>query len=158
MTNEQMKVVSEAIATTDAYLLGRKTYEIFAGYWPTQSDDDPFAKTLNGLPKYVASTTLKEPLSWQNSTVLRGAVADEVRKLKERDGKSISILGSGELVNSLAAAGLIDEYWLMICPIVLGNGKRLFRDGFQSTGLELVDLWTNTKGAVIATYRPTNST
>jgi dihydrofolate reductase len=152
---EQMKIVSEGIAATDAYLFGRKTYEIFARYWPSQGDDDPFAKTLNGKPKYVASRTLKEPLEWQNSTVLRGDVADEVRKLKEQDGKNISVLGSGVLVKSLAEAGLVDEYWLMICPIVLGNGKRLFRDGFAPTDLELVDSTTNSKGAVMGTYRPT---
>jgi dihydrofolate reductase len=152
---EQMKIVSEGIAATDAYLLGRKTYEIFARYWPHQPDSNPFAKTLNGKPKYVASRTLKEPLSWQNSTVLRGDLADEVRKLKDRDGENISVLGSGELVQALARNSLVDEYWLMICPIVLGNGKRLFRDGFESTGLELVGSTTNSKGAVMSTYRPT---
>lgn len=155
---EQMKVVSEGIAATDAYLFGRKTYQIFASYWPNQPDDDPFARTLNGLPKYVASTTLREPLEWQNSTVLRGNLADEVRKLKEQDGKNISVLGSGALVKSLADAGLVDEYWLMVCPIVLGNGKRLFRDGFAPTGFELVESSTNSKGAVMGTYRPTGRT
>jgi dihydrofolate reductase len=151
---DQMKVVSEGIAETDAYLFGRKTYEIFAGFWPTQPDDDPFAATLNGKPKYVVSGTLSEPLEWRNSSLVRGDAAAEIAKLKAQPGKNISVLGSGELVQMLAEKGLVDEYWLMICPIVLGDGKRLFRDGFAPTSFEVVDSATNSKGAVMATFRP----
>jgi dihydrofolate reductase len=153
--DEQMlKMVGEGIAATDAYLLGRKTYDIFASYWPKQSDDDLFAATLNGKPKYVVSTTLTEPLEWRNSSLIGGDVAAEVAKLKAQPGQNSSVLGSGKLVQTLAENGLVDEYWLMICPIVLGNGKRLFRDGFSPAGLRLVESATNSKGAIMATYRP----
>jgi dihydrofolate reductase len=153
---EQMRTVGERIGSTDAYLLGRKTYDIFARYWPNQPDSDPFAATLNGKPKYVVSRTLREPLTWRNSHLIAGDVAAEVRKVKEQDGKNITILGSGELVRTLADEGLIDEYWLMICPLVLGSGKRLFRDGFNFGHLQLRDSQTNSKGALLLTYRPTD--
>lgn len=152
--DEMMKVVSEGIAATDAYLLGRKTYEIFASFWPNQPDDDPFAATLNGRPKHVVSSTLSEPLEWRNSTLIRGGVASGVAELKAQPGKNISVLGSGRLVQELAKHGLVDEYWLMICPIVLGNGKRLFRDGFGPAGFELAESATTSKGALMLTYRP----
>jgi dihydrofolate reductase len=152
---QQMKVVSEGIAATDAYLLGRKTYEIFARYWPFQADDDPFAATLNNRPKHVVSSSLREPLEWRNSQLVGGDVVKEIAALKATEGKNISVLGSGQLVQTLAKNGLVDEYWLMICPLVLGQGKRLFRDGFGPTGFELVESMTNSKGALIGTYRPT---
>ena len=152
----QMKAVGERIAGTDAYLLGRKTYDIFARYWPTQPDSDPFAKTLNSKPKYVVSQSLSEPLGWQNSHLIGGDVDAEVRRLKDQDGKDITILGSGQLVRTLADNDLVDEYWLMVCPLVLGGGKRLFRDGFNFAHLELVDNQTNSKGALLLTYRPTH--
>ena len=151
---EQMKVVSEGIAATDAYLLGRRTYEIFARYWPHQSDDDPFAATLNNRPKHVVSNSLREPLDWRNSKLIEGNVVKEIAALKASEGKNISVLGSGQLVQTLAKNGLVDEYWLMICPIVLGQGKRLFRDGFAPSGFELVESTTNSKGAFMGTYRP----
>lgn len=150
----QMKAVSEGIAATDAYLLGRRTYDIFAAFWPNQPDDDPFAETLNGKRKHVVSTTLAEPLEWRNSTLISGDVAAKVAKLKSQEGKNISVLGSGKLVQTLAKHGLVDEYWLMICPVVLGNGKRLFEDGFTPAGFELVDSTATSNGAVMLTYRP----
>ena len=150
----QMNVVSEGMAATGAYLFGRKTYDIFAAYWPHQPAGNPFADTLNGLPKYVVSTTLSEPLGWQNSTLIRGDVAAEVAKLKQQPGKDIAVLGSGELVQTLVRHDLVDEYWLMICPLVLGSGKRLFRDADARTRLRLVDSKTTTTGAVMLTYQP----
>ena len=117
------KVAFEGMAETDAYLFGRKTYQIMAAYWPAQPDDAPFAASLNGLPKYVASTTLSEPLEWKNSNLLQGDVAKAVAELKEQPGKNIVVLGSGELVQTLMQNDLVDEYGLMINPILLGSGK-----------------------------------
>jgi dihydrofolate reductase len=145
--------IGASMAQTGAFLLGRRTYEIFASYWPTQSDDDPFAKILNGLPKYVASTTLGEPLAWQNSTLLQGDVAKAVAELKEGEGGNIVVLGSGGLVQTLYENDLVDEYALMIHPIVLGSGKKLFRD-VPRKPLKLADSVTTSTGVVMATYMP----
>jgi dihydrofolate reductase len=148
------KVAFEGMAETDAYLFGRRTYEIMAAFWPTQSDDVPFAASLNGLPKYVASTTLSEPLEWRNSTLLQGDVAKAVAELKEQPGKNIVVLGSGELVQTLMQNDLVDEYGLMINPIVLGSGKRLFPEGTAKLSLRLVRSMTTSTGVVVATYVP----
>jgi len=145
--------IGASMAQTGAFLLGRRTYEIFASYWPTQSDDDPFAKILNGLPKYVASTTLGEPLAWQNSTLLQGDVAKAVAGLKEGEGGNIVVLGSGGLVQTLYENDLVDEYALMIHPIVLGSGKKLFRE-VPRKPLKLADSVTTSTGVVMATYVP----
>ena len=145
--------IGASMAQTGAFLLGRRTYEIFASYWPTQSDDDPFAKILNGLPKYVASTTLGEPLAWQNSTLLQGDVAKTVAELKEGEGGNIVVLGSGGLVQTLYENDLVDEYALMIHPIVLGSGKKLFRE-VPRKPLKLADSVTTSTGVVMATYVP----
>lgn len=130
-----------------------RTYEIFASFWPTQPDDDPFAKILNGLPKYIASTTLSEPLAWKNSTLLQGDVAKAVAELKEGEGGNIVVLGSGGLVQTLYENDLVDEYALQINPIVLGSGKRLFRD-VPTRPLKLADSVTTSTGVVMATYVP----
>jgi dihydrofolate reductase len=145
--------IGASMAQTGGFLFGRKTYEIFASYWPTQSDDDPFAKILNGLPKYVASTTLGEPLAWQNSTLLQGDVAEAVIELKEGEGGNIVVLGSGGLTQTLYENDLVDEYTLMIHPIVLGSGKRLFRE-VPRKPLKLADSVTTSTGVVMATYVP----
>jgi dihydrofolate reductase len=145
--------IGASMAQTGAFLLGRRTYEIFASYWPTQSDDDPFAKILNGLPKYVASTTLGEPLAWQNSTLLQGDVAKAVAELKESEGGNVVVLGSGGLVQTLYENDLVDEYSLMIHPIVLGSGKKLFRE-VPRKPLKLADSLTTSTGVVMATYMP----
>jgi len=145
--------IGASMAQTGAFLLGRRTYEIFASYWPTQSDDDPFAKILNGLPKYVASTTLGAPLAWQNSTLLQGDVAKAVAELKEGEGGNIVVLGSGGLVQTLYENDLVDEYALMIHPIVLGSGKKLFRE-VPRKPLKLADSVTTSTGVVMATYVP----
>jgi dihydrofolate reductase len=151
------KVAFEGMAETDGYLFGRRTYEIMAAYWPTQPDDVPFAASLNGLPKYVASTTLGEPLEWRNSTLLHGDVAKAVAELKEQPGKNLVVLGSGELVQTLMENDLVDKYGLMINPIVLGSGKRLFREGSVKRPLRLVRSMTSSTGVLIATYEPERS-
>ena len=151
------KVAFEGMAETDAYLFGRRTYEIMAAYWPTQPDDAPFAASLNGLPKYVASTTLSEPLEWQNSTLLQDNAAKAVAVLKEQPGKNIVVLGSGEFVQTLMENDLVDEYGLMINPILLGSGKRLFQEGSPKRPLRLVRSMTTSTGVIVANYQPDRS-
>jgi dihydrofolate reductase len=148
--------ITEGLAATGGLLLGRVTYEIFAGYWPNAPADEPsgLAQTINSLPKYVVSTTLREPLPWNNSHVIKGDVAKEVTKLKQESGKDLQVIGSGQLVQTLMQNDLVDEYRLMINPIVLGNGKRLFRDGSPKTSLRLVDSETSKTGVLIVTYEP----
>jgi dihydrofolate reductase len=145
--------IGASMAQTGSFLFGRKTYEIMAAYWPTQQDDNPFAKVLNGLPKYVASTTLTEPLGWEGSTLLQGDVAKAVAELKEGEGGNIVVLGSGGLVQTLYQNDLVDEYALMITPIVLGGGKKLFRE-LPMKALRLTDSVTTSTGVVMATYVP----
>lgn len=144
---------ARGMAETDAQLFGRKTYEIMAAYWPSAPEDDPFANHLTSVQKYVASRTLTE-VAWQNSTLLQGDVAEEVAKLKEQPGGTISVLGSGNLVRTLAEHDLVDEYLLAVYPIVLGGGKRLFPDDGQLRRLQLVDATPTTTGGVMLTYRP----
>jgi dihydrofolate reductase len=145
--------VADSMAATDAYLFGRKTYENFAAYWPTAPRDIPFTDHLNNTAKYVVSKTLKDP-DWHNSTVIAGDVVEEVRKLKQQPGGNIAVLGSGELVKTLIANDLVDEYSLTVYPLILGGGKRLFRDDGQLRRLELVDSKTTSTGGVVLTYRP----
>ena len=151
-------VAAEGIAKGGALLFGRRTYEQFASYWSTQPEDNPFAAVLNERQKYVASTTLQEPLPWRNSTLLEGDAAEAVTRLKEQPGGDLVVLGSGELVQSLMERNLVDEYVLLIHPLVLGSGRRLFTDGGASVALRLVDTKTTTTGVVIATYQPARST
>jgi dihydrofolate reductase len=148
------KAVFEGMAASDGFLLGRKTYEIFAAFWPSAPNDDPFAATMNGLPKYVASTTLKEPLEWNNSRLIKGDVAEEVAKLKAQPGKDLQVIGSGDLAQTLIKHDLVDEYRLMVHPLVLGSGRRLFRDGSAKTELRLVDSTTTSTGVLIVAYQP----
>jgi dihydrofolate reductase len=145
------------LAQSGGLVLGRRTYEDLLGYWNTQADS-PFTDALNNAPKYIASTTLSEPLPWPNSTLLDGDASDGVSKLKERPGKDLHILGSGELIQSLMARDLIDEYMLTIHPLVLGTGRRLFRDGGRLTALRLVTSVPTTTGVVIATFRRAEDT
>jgi len=146
--------ISEGMTTAGGFVLGRRTYELFAGFWPSQPDDDPIAATLNSLPKYVASTTLQEPLEWHNATPLKGDVAEAVATLKRQPGKDLHVIGSGELAQTLMRHNLVDEYRLMLHPLILGSGKRLFRDGNSRTALRLVDSTTSSTGVLILTYRP----
>jgi dihydrofolate reductase len=143
---------AEGMSATDAYLFGRKTYEHMAAHWPKAPEDDPYARHLNETPKYVASTTL-ESVEWRNSTLIEGDVAEEVAKLKEREGGNIAVLGSGHLVQTLMKHDLIDEYFLVVFPIVLGSGKRLFRETDQPVRLRLVDSKPTSTGGLILTYR-----
>jgi dihydrofolate reductase len=137
------------------FLLGRRTYEIFAAYWPNAPKEEAvIADPLNNLPKYVASTTLSDPLEWQNSTVLQGDVAKAVAALKREPGKDVHVIGSGELVQTLMEHDLVDEYRLMINPIVLGSGRRLFRDGKATNNLRLLDSKTSGTGVLIVSYAP----
>jgi len=144
--------MGEGMARDGALLLGRRTYEHFAAVWPHRKDN-PYTEVLNNTEKYVASTTLREPLPWMNSSLLEGDAADAVARLKEQPGKDFGILGSGELIESLRARNLIDEYVLLIHPVVVGSGRRLFPDGGAFSALRLVDTVTTTTGVVIATYR-----
>jgi dihydrofolate reductase len=141
------------MSSTHAQLFGRRTFEKMAAFWPTQGDDDPFAKHLNHVQKYVASRTMTET-SWGPTTILTGDVPSQVRELKERDEGTISVLGSPGLVQTLMAHDLVDEYAIAIHPVVLGSGKRLFRDAEQLQRLELVDSVTTTTGVLMTTYRP----
>jgi dihydrofolate reductase len=133
------------------WLFGRRTYEDLLASWNAQGG--PFKDALNNSPKYVASTTLEEPLPWPNSTLLRGDIVDAVRALKAQSGGVLAIMGSGVLIGSLMAANLIDEYLLMIHPLVLGTGRRLFPGGVR-VSLRLADSVTTATGVVIATYEP----
>jgi dihydrofolate reductase len=137
------------------WLFGRRSYEDLLRYW-NQRTDSPFGPMLNNAPKYVASTTLKEPLPWPNSTLLQGDTADAVSSLKAQSSGVLAIMGSGDLIRSLLAAGLIDEYLLMIHPLVLGSGRRLFPDGVQVT-LRLLQSVATATGMVIASYEPLSS-
>ena len=146
--------VTEGIAKTPpALLFGRRTYEDFYAVWPNRTGN-PFTAVLNNLQKYVASTTLEEPLPWSNSTLLKGDAAAAVATLKEQPGKDLVVLGSGALVQSLMRRNLVDRYVLSIHPLVLGSGRRLFSDGSPFAALRLVDTKMTTTGVVIATYRP----
>jgi dihydrofolate reductase len=148
------QAVSEGFATSGGMLLGRKTYDIFAAYWPNQPDDDQIAGAMNAMPKYVASTTLQEPLEWSNSTLLKGDIAEEVTKLKKQPGKHLQVIGSGDFAQTLMQNDLVDEYRLMVHPVVLGNGKRLFRDGSKKIPLRLIDSTTSSTGVLILIYQP----
>jgi len=137
------------------YLLGRRTYENFAGHWPNASaEEQVIAQPLNTRPKYVASTTLTEPLAWQNSTLLKSDVATAVRALKQKDGGNLLVIGSSKLVQSLIDFDLVDEFRMMIDPLVVGGGKRIFGNDGALRPLRLVESRVTTTGAILATYAP----
>lgn len=143
----------EAMANTGGILFGRRTYEDFYSVWPKRKEN-PFSKYFNNVQKYVASRTLKEPLPWRNSTLLKGDAADAVARLKIEAEKDFVILGSGELIQSLMRHNLVDQYTLLIHPLVLGTGRRLFVDGGANVTLRLLRSKTTDHGVVIATYEP----
>ncbi len=148
-----MVEVAPVFASTGALLLGRRTYLDFYDVWPKRPDS-PFTPWLNRIPKYVASRTLGRPLPWENSTLLEGDVGEAVRALKRELPQNILVMGSGNLGQSLMRADLVDEWVLLIHPLVLGSGRRLFAEGSPPTTLSLVESKTTATGVLVATYRP----
>jgi dihydrofolate reductase len=155
-SNDEMEEANASgMAASDALLLGRVTYQEFAAYWADKASDDvQFADYMNDTPKFVVSMTL-DAVDWNNSALIKGNVAEEITKLKQQPGKDIAILGSGTLVRSLLQDDLLDELRLIIHPIVLGSGKRLFEDGGDPKVLKLVDSKTFSTGVLYLTYQPT---
>jgi dihydrofolate reductase len=145
------EVMGEAMSTGFDLLLGRKTYDIFAAFWP--HTDDPGARPLNDATKYVASRS-RPTLEWSNSVLLEGDAADAVAALKQEDGPELQVHGSGDLIQTLVRHGLVDEFRLWVFPVVIGSGKRLFAEGAIPAGLRLVDSTVSTTGVVIGTYEP----
>lgn len=151
--DEDMGVAMQAaLAAQDTVLLGRVTYQEWAPYWPTATDE-PFATYINRTPKYVASTTL-QTVTWQNSTLITGDLAAALARLKQQPGKNIGVAGSPTLVRSLLHAGLLDTLMLMVHPVVVGRGQRLFQDGDALQRLKLVEATTTRTGVLLATYQP----
>ncbi len=148
-----MKFKLDEVMAADAMLLGRVTYEGFAAAWPTMTDEVGFAEKMNGMPKYVVSTTLADA-TWNNSTVIGDNLVEAVTKLKNQPGQDILVAGSRTLAQTLIAEGLVDEYRLMVFPVVLGSGKRLFGAATQPAILTLVDTQQLDSGTMILTYRP----
>jgi len=152
--DDMLEAMAGFFAEADAFLLGRRTYEIFAAAWPKVTDpDDPIASRLNGLPKYVASRTLHD-VSWKGSTLLRGDVATEVAELKRKAGRELQVHGSAGLVQTLMQHDLVDEYRLLTYPVVLGKGKRLFADGAKPAAVNRLDHTTTSSGVSIDVYAP----
>jgi dihydrofolate reductase len=146
------RIMAEGMAKRGALLFGRRTYEHFFKVWPGRTDN-PFTEVLDNTQKYVASRTLEEPLPWKNSTLLRGDAHDAVAKLKQEPGVDLVILGSGELIRSLMRRNLIDRFILIIHPLVLGTGRRMFADdGGAFAKFRLTDSVPTTTGAIITTY------
>jgi dihydrofolate reductase len=152
-SDEMGEVVGSNMAAADTMLLGRRTYQEFAAFWPNQPSDEQFADQINSIPKLVASTTL-DRVDWQNSTLIQGNVAEELAKLKEQPGKNINVTGSVTLVRSLLRDDLLDELGLLVHPIVVGTGKHLFEAGSGQIPLTLVDSQTFSTGVVSLTYQP----
>ena len=146
------QVIDETIAGEFDMLLGRRTYEIFAAYWPNQGDN-PIAKAFNKATKYVVTRSLDQ-LDWKKSQRIGGDVVDELRRLKASDGPALHIWGSSELLQTLIAADLVDEYRLWVFPVVLGEGKRLFENGVPPRGLSLVATRSTPRGVLLNNYRP----
>ena len=153
--DEMEEAIGAAMGQADAMLMGRVLYEEWAAYWPQQDpEENPVAARMNGVRKYVVSTTLEEPLEWNNSTLIKGDVPEAVAALKQQPGKDLQVIGSGDLAQTLMRHDLVDEYRLMIHPLVLGSGSRLFRDGSPRIALRLVDTRPTGTGVLILTYRP----
>jgi dihydrofolate reductase len=148
-------LAAEGMADAGPLLFGRRTYEQFFSYWPHQKDN-PYTDVLNSAQKYVASRTLEEPLPWENSTLLKGDAAPAVAELRDQPGKDIVVMGSGDLLQTLMRHGLVDSYILLIHPLVLGSGRRLFPEGGPDATLRLVNTVPTTTGVVIATYDATD--
>ena len=150
--DEMEEANASGMAASDALLLGRVTYEAFAAFWPNQPGGTPMVDYINGVAKFVVSSILEEPLGWNNSTLIQGNVAESVADLKRRSGKDITVIGSDMLAHSLLRDGLLDELRLMVHPVVVGGGKRLFEEGGALMGLELMDSKAFGTGVVSLTY------
>ena len=147
--------ITEVFDKADAFLLGRRTYEIFAGYWPKVTDaTDPVATRLNDLPKYVVTHRLRSA-DWHNSTIVKGDIPAEVAKLKQMPGRELQVHGSGTLAQTLLENDLVDEWRLLVFPVIVGAGRRLFPDAGVATGLRLVDSRMTDSGVAIHVYQPT---
>jgi dihydrofolate reductase len=151
-----MQTMGKGMSQAGSLLFGRRTYEDFFAVWPGRKDN-PFTAVLDNSQKYVASRTLREPLPWQNSTLLAGDAAQTLAQLKGQPGSDLTVLGSGDLLQTLMRHGLVDVYVLLIHPLLLGRGRRLFGEDAPRTALHLVDSVTTTTGVVIATYRATEA-
>ncbi len=152
--DETWRHITSVFERADALLLGRKTWDIWAAYWPLHDGGDPVSHGINVLPKYVPSTTLKDP-TWQNTHVLTGDVEAAIRDLKAKPGRELQVHGSGVLLRWLLEHDLVDELNLRISPVVVGDGLRLFPEHGQSHDLALVESWSTPSGVTIQTYRPT---
>lgn len=150
---EYYKYKLDEIVSCDALLLGRTTYQAFADAWPSRTDEDGFADRMNNLPKYVVTTTL-DHLDWKNSKSIKGNIAEEVNQLKKQPGKDIQVAGSCQLVHTLLQHDLVDELRLMIHPIVVGNGKRLLKEGKTPKNFRLIESKMFQTGVVALTYEP----
>ena len=148
-----MQAMGEGMSQGADLLFGRRTYEDFYKVWPGRTDN-PFTAVLDNSQKYVCSRTLREPLPWQNSTLLTGDAAETVARLKGQPGKDLTVLGCGDLLQTLMRHGLVDAYVLLIHPLVLGRGRRLFNDDAKHSALRLVKSLPTTTGVIIATYHP----
>ncbi|HEX3721896.1 MAG TPA: dihydrofolate reductase family protein, partial [Nitrolancea sp.] len=151
-SDEVGEIITTMMSNSGALLLGRKTYQDFAGFWADMDDSDPMASGLNAIPKLVASNTLQS-VEWRNSTLISGNVLEEIARIKEQSGKDITMSGSGTLINSLLLAGLLDELHLLVQPIVVGHGAHLFENGGEHQPLTLVDSKTLPKGVIHLTYQ-----
>ena len=151
-----MQTMGKGMAQAGPLLFGRRTYEDFHAVWPGRKDN-PFTAVLDSAQKYVASRTLREPLPWQNSTLLSGDAAETVARLEKQPGKDIVVLGCGDLMQTLMRESLVDAYLLLIHPLVLGRGRRLFTDDAHRTALRLVESVTTTTGVMMAAYHPVRS-
>jgi dihydrofolate reductase len=149
----QSREAGEGISGFGALLIGRRTYEDLYDYWPKQTNN-PFTERLTEMPKYVVSTTLTEPLAWQNSTLIKGNLAEAVNTLKAQSGNDLIVMGSSKLTQSLMKEHLIDRYVLMVHPLVLGTGERLFDNLHQMTSLQLVSTKPTSGGVVVSIYQP----
>jgi dihydrofolate reductase len=153
-SEERREYIIKTMAACDAILFGRKTYEMLAPYWsPLKKNEDGLADKINSVQKYVVSSTLKKA-DWNNSTIIKENVMEEITKLKQQTGQEIHIEGSATLVQSLMKANLVDEYRFLVHPIIIGNGKRFFKDGMNTTGLKLVKTQTLDLGVMLLCYQP----
>ncbi|MFN8527467.1 MAG: dihydrofolate reductase family protein [Anaerolineae bacterium] len=153
MNDAAGQVIGASMMTSDAMLLGRITYQAFAAYWPNVPAEDPFGQYMNNQTKYVVSTTLNKA-DWNNSHLIKGDVVAELTKLKQQPGKDISIVGSGTLTRSLIAADLVDELQLMLCPVVLGAGKRLFEDAHYTKSMKVLENRSFDTGMIYLRLQP----